>query len=148
MGDRRVNVTTIAAGLWVLAHELLLLSAAGLLVFALDELFVDFVYFLSRFTRRVTVYRRAARWTAGNLPRGEGRFAIFIPAWDEAAVIARMLKHLTATLDYERYDIYVGVYPNDPETRAAAAAVPDHRIRLVETERAGPTTKADCLNHL
>jgi len=76
--------------------------------------------------------------------------AIFIPAWDEHAVIGAMLGHLGRTLDYPDYRVYVGVYPNDRATIAAVAdaAAADARIRLVIGRRPGPTTKADCLNTL
>ncbi|MBZ6377398.1 hypothetical protein B5C34_05135 [Pacificimonas flava] len=73
---------------------------------------------------------------------------ILVPAWDEAEVIGPMLRHLTATLAGERFDVFVGVYPNDPQTRSAAAAVPDGRVRIVTVDNPGPTTKADCLNGL
>jgi adsorption protein B len=46
--------------------------------------------------------------------------------------------------------LYVGCYCNDPVTIAAAiaGAGDDPRVRLVINDRAGPTTKADCLNRL
>jgi adsorption protein B len=46
--------------------------------------------------------------------------------------------------------IYVGCYPNDPATLAAVRvrAARDPRVRPVVCTRPGPTTKADCLNHL
>src|SRR3546814_10105252 len=45
-------------------------------------------------------------------------------------------------------DLFVGVYPNDPDTIAAVRRVADPRVIPVFTSRPGPTTKADCLNHL
>jgi bacteriophage N4 adsorption protein B len=71
-----------------------------------------------------------------------------VPAWDESAVIGPMLERLCATLPDAGLRVFVGVYPNDPATRAAVEAVPDARVRTVVTSRPGPTTKADCLNHL
>ena len=59
-----------------------------------------------------------------------------------------MLRDLTARLVYQHYRVFVGVYPNDPATAAAVTAVGDPRIALVRCSRPGPTTKADCLNHL
>lgn len=145
-----MEVPVAAAALWIAAHELLLISSLCVLLFALDDLFVDLVYFAGWIARRLTIYRRVARSTVKDLPSAarSGRFAIFVPAWDEGAVIGDMLRHLTATLDYPAYDVFVGVYPNDPATRRAVAGVNDHRIRIVTASAAGPTTKADCLNHL
>ncbi|MDP9095800.1 MAG: glycosyltransferase [Pseudomonadota bacterium] len=59
-----------------------------------------------------------------------------------------MLRDLTARLAYPHYRVLVGVYSNDPATAAAVMAVGDPRIALARCGRPGPTTKADCLNHL
>jgi adsorption protein B len=74
--------------------------------------------------------------------------AIFVPAWDESAVIASMLKATLDRIDYDDYRIFVGYYRNDPATAAAIASVADPRVHAVEVAANGPTTKADCLNHL
>ena len=59
-----------------------------------------------------------------------------------------MLKATLDRLDYDHYRIFVGHYRNDPATAAAIASVADPRIEPVEVPADGPTTKADCLNHL
>lgn len=58
---------------------------------------------------------------------------------------------MRATLDrfdHDDYRLYVAHYRNDPATMTAIAAVADARIRAVAVDLDGPTTKADCLNHL
>ena len=59
-----------------------------------------------------------------------------------------MLRSTLNRLDYDNYRIFVGHYRNDPATAGAIASVSDDRIIAVEVEADGPTTKADCLNHL
>src|SRR3546814_12950699 len=81
-------------------------------------------------------------------PDRPGAMAILIPAWDESTVIAEMLKGALKRLDHPHYRLFVGVYPNDPYTVAAVRQVADPRVIPVITSRDGPTTKADCLNHL
>jgi len=71
-----------------------------------------------------------------------------VPAWDESAVIAAMLKATLKRLNYDNYRIFVGHYRNDPGTAAAIATVDDRRVVPVLVDVDGPTTKADCLNHL
>jgi adsorption protein B len=146
------------AGLLIVWHlllgEALLLTALVFLVFGLDDLFVDIAYFARVLWRRLTVYTRhkaadAQSLAAQALARGPaGRIAILVPAWDESEVIEAMLRHLTATLAYPDYRVFVGVYPNDPAGQAAAARVGDPRVQIVRCPRAGPTSKADCLNQL
>lgn len=132
------------------AAELALFAGAGFLLFGVNDLLVDLIYFARRFWRATTVYTRHRRAYACHyiFNKDPGFVAILVPAWDEAAVIARMLKAMLERLDYEDYRIFVGHYRNDPATAAAIASVADPRVHAVEVERDGPTTKADCLNHL
>ena len=60
--------------------------------------------------------------------KNPGFIAIFVPAWDESAVIASMLKATLSRLDYDDYRIFVGYYRNDPATAAAIASVADPRV--------------------
>ncbi|HET6534591.1 MAG TPA: glycosyl transferase family protein [Sphingomicrobium sp.] len=132
-----------------IAAELALFAGAGFLLFALSDLMVDFIYFVRAIWRALTVYTRYPRAFASDLPQaGRGFIALFVPAWDEATVIAPMLRAALRRIEHPDYRIFVGVYRNDPATAAAVASVRDERIEAVEVEREGPTTKADCLNSL
>lgn len=131
----------------VIARELLLFAGAGLLIGGLDDLLVDLLY----------LARRAGAGRKGRMhlhhlsaPVTTGRMIVFIPAWDEAEVIGAMLSTALARFRHDDYRLYVGLYPNDPASIAAAADVAETnaRVRLVVGGRAGPTTKADCLNTL
>ncbi|QNN64799.1 glycosyl transferase family protein [Sphingomonas rhizophila] len=141
---------SVAELIAVLIGELALFAAAGYLLFAVDDLAVDVVYFGRSAWRSLTVYRRYPRAFASALPDAEkaGPLAIFIPAWDESAVIGEMLRHLLRAFDHPNFRVYVGHYRNDPATGSAIATVLDDRIRPVLVDIDGPTTKADCLNHL
>jgi adsorption protein B len=133
-----------------LTAELALFAAAGFFLFAIDDLAVDILYFLRSGWRTLGVYSRFPRAFAGTLsaPMRPGWFAVFIPAWDEAAVIAPMLRATLARFDHDDYRLFVGHYRNDPATQAAIDSVSDPRIVGVEVDADGPTTKADCLNRI
>ena len=134
-----------------LAAELTLFAAVGFLVFALDDLAIDLIYFMRGGWRASLVYSRHPRMAVEALPSPmrPGWMAVLVPAWDEANVIAPMLR---ATLDRfgsdGDYRLFVGHYRNDPATRAAILSVEDPRVHAVDTEVDGPTTKAHCLNRL
>ena len=132
------------------AAELALFAAIGFLVFSLDDLAVDCLYFARRGWRALTVYRRHPRSDAAALARGAaaGWMVVLIPAWDEANVIGAMLRSTLARFDHPDFTLLVGHYRNDPATALAIAAVADPRVMAVEVPADGPTTKADCLNHL
>ena len=133
-----------------IAAELALFAGVGFLIFAINDLIVDLIYFGRSIWRALAIYTRYPRAFAASLPSDDqaGAMAILVPAWDEASVIAPMLRATIKRLEYPDYRIFVGYYRNDPATAAALASVADPRIEPVEVECDGPTTKADCLNHL
>ena len=76
------------------------------------------------------------------------RVAIFIPCWQEAAVIGHMVEHNISAISHKAFDVFVGAYPNDAAT---LEAVKDLEVRFGNVHLAlcphpGPTSKADCLN--
>jgi adsorption protein B len=134
----------VAAAIDIVARECVVLACVGFLIGGMDDLALDAVYWASRLR-----FRREPR--VSELDDGvSGRLAIFVPAWDEAAVIGPMLATTLARFGGDDFRIYVGAYANDRATIEAVAAVAEHdqRIRLVINPHDGPTTKADCLNQL
>lgn len=137
-GMNPVELVPALAFLAVFTRELMWLLAFAMTISNLDDLAIDLLWLGG-------VAFRAPE-PLPPPPAVDTRFAIFIPAWDESAVIGAMLGRLLQTLDYPHYRVFVGVYPNDPETRAAAEQVSDPRLVVISTGNDGPTTKADCLN--
>jgi adsorption protein B len=133
-----------------IAAEMALFAGFGFLLFALNDLLVDLIYFARAAWRGVAVRPRYPRLFAEQIEVAEkpGTIAVFIPAWDESAIIASMLRATLDRFDHPDYRLFVGFYRNDPATGAAIAGVSDPRIEAVELPVDGPTTKADCLNHL
>jgi bacteriophage N4 adsorption protein B len=137
------------AVLHIATRELLEIAAFGIALSSLDDFAIDMLFFTRHIWRRGRIYRRHKRMFVEDLPpRTTGAMAIIVPAWDEADVIGAMLRDLTTRIDYPAYRVFVGVYPNDVASQAAVAAVGDARVQMVVCTRPGPTTKADCLNHL
>ena len=132
------------------ARELALFAAAGFLIGGLDDLAVDLIWVGRRLWRGVAIYSRHARASAATLPppAHPGRLAIFVAAWHESAVIGAMVETALASLHHPDWRLYVGCYPNDPDTVAAVerAARGDRHVRIVVGDKPGPTTKAGCLN--
>lgn len=128
-------------------REAVLFAACGFLILGASDVAVDLIW-IARVLRRRLTLARPARVDTLAPPTMPGRIAVFIPAWDEAAVIGDMLRCTLATFDHGDYLLYVGCYPNDPATIEAVREVRDRRIRLVVGHTPGGTTKADCLNRL
>jgi adsorption protein B len=127
---------------------LMAFSAVSILVSGLDDLFIDVWYYGSQFQRRVFRSRYPTVTEAELRALPEQHIAVMIPAWQEDAVIAHMLRNTLATVEYQNYDIFVGTYPNDEPTMLAVAAVAetDPRVHRIVCPHDGPTNKADCMN--
>jgi adsorption protein B len=122
------------------------IAAIGFLIFGLDDVFFDLQFL--RYLRSKKGESQVSLDDLKNEP--EQLIAIFIPAWMEGGVINKMAEHARKTVIYDRYDIFIGVYPNDPETNRCVdeVAKTTPRIHKVVTKNPGPTSKADCLNAL
>ncbi len=76
--------------------------------------------------------------------------AVTIAAWHESNVIGDVLVNFLNTTDYPKsmYHIFVGVYPNDPETIEAVQEVSRNfpNVHAIINDIDGPTTKAQNIN--
>lgn len=123
--------------------------AVVILISSIDDLLVDAWYWARLVYRRIVVEPYIRPLTATALyQKDEQPIAIMVPAWHEADVIAAMIENAVSTLDYRRYMIFVGTYPNDPDTIAEVERMRRRYKQLVRVEvpHPGPTNKADCLN--
>ena len=132
----------------VAEHELLLFAGVFFVVGALDEFAVDIVFAWLRLTGRARTWT-IDRAEANRRPLA-GPAALLIPTWREERVIEFTIAHALAAWPHPELRIYAGCYANDSATLASIirGAAADPRVRLVVHGRAGPTTKADCLNRL
>ncbi|MGL5185879.1 MAG: glycosyl transferase family protein, partial [Plesiomonas shigelloides] len=125
--------------------------AVLMLISGLDDLFIDVTYWTRRIKRALTVYQRHPRMHHDALYKPDEKpLAIMVPAWNETGVIGNMAELAATTLDYENYHIFVGTYPNDPDTQRDVDAVCARFVNVhkVVCARPGPTSKADCLNNI
>ena len=132
-------------------RSLALALAVVIFISGLDDLFIDVVYWTRRLWRALTVYRRHERFDSATLNQEEEKpLAIMVPAWQEHGVIGHMAELAASTLDYENYHIFVGTYPNDPQTQLEVEQVQARfpNVHKVVCARPGPTSKADCLNNV
>lgn len=78
------------------------------------------------------------------------RIAIMVPLWQESTVIGAMVEANLRQLAYRNFAFFLGVYPNDAATIAVARSLARQHpnVHVVVCSRPGPTSKADCLNHI
>ncbi len=135
-------------------NELLLFCSICFLLSALDDLALDLLWLIHRASRWAKQYRFVPPQTVQNLaqPKNPGTLVVFIPTWQESAVIGKMLTRCReAWNDQEtKFLVYIGCYPNDlAGHKAIVAAIKNHpAFRIVICNSNGPTTKAHCLNRL
>jgi adsorption protein B len=133
-----------------LLHNLFLMmaytAAVGFFIFGIDDLFFDL-----QFLRRLRGRRGDPPVPLDKLRNEpEKLIAVFIPAWNEGGIVNRMADYARKTLLYEHYDLFIGVYANDPETNRCVdeLAKTSPRIHKAVVPHNGPTSKADCLNYI
>ena len=130
---------------------LAIILASLMFLLGLDDLFIDIVYWGRKLIRRFRIYEKHEHADEKRLFEAKEKpLAIMVPAWNEVGVVGEMARLAASTLDYENYQIFVGTYPNDPQTQADVDAVCLHypNVHKVVCARPGPTSKADCLNNV
>jgi adsorption protein B len=128
-----------------------IIVALCIVISSIDDVFIDIAYWTRRCWRALVTYKKYDRLDYSALYEpAEKPLAIMIPAWRETGVIGPMAKLAASTLDYENYHIFVGTYPNDPDTQRDVDEVTAHfpNVHKVVCARPGPTSKADCLNNV
>lgn len=148
------NFLTLVVQFMVSLYQPLHIAALVIsLVFVISgamDLFIDISSIIWHI-RRLLIRKEIHPLTLERLEaREQQRIAIFIAAWREADVIAKTLENACATIQYKNYDIFVGTYPNDPDTQREVDKVAsiNRRVHKVVTPDLGPTNKASNLNHV
>ena len=129
----------------------MLVVGALIMLFSIDDLLVDGWFWTREIYRGLVIRPRYKPLPESALhERAQQPLAIMIPSWQEDAVIGAMIENTVQVLDYENYRIFVGTYPNDAATIAEVerARRRHKRVVRVQTPHSGPTSKADCLNHI
>ncbi|MBR0849223.1 glycosyl transferase family protein [Bradyrhizobium diazoefficiens] len=84
---------------------------------------------------------------SGELPS----IGVFVANWHEAGVLGRMVEGNLSRITAPSVRLYLGVYPNDTETRDVALALAERypdRVRVIVNTLAGPTSKGQMLNEM
>jgi len=139
------------AAYWLILKYLIFFAALIITLSSLDDFFIDCYYWIRRIWRKFTVYRKHKPFNVNELYKDtEKPIAIMIPAWQEKGVIADMAALAASSFEYYNYHIFIGTYPNDPETQNDVDIVAEHyrNIHKVVTRNPGPTNKSDCLNNV
>ena len=133
-----------------LIAEVLAPLAVWVFISGLDDLFLDISYLYLRLSGRRRETSSSTRSLENSANRPQRKIALIVPCWREDEVIEQMLDHNLSQIDYENYDIWLGVYPNDAATiaKVLASERKSPRVRHVLCSHDGPTTKADCLNSI
>ena len=139
-----------AAGYWLFVKILIYGAAILIVISGIDDAIVDLIYWVRRVTGHSPHVRCDEKFKSELMALPEQPIAVMVPAWQEWAVIRKMVELAASSFDYDHYHLFIGTYPNDEKTQSAV----DEVVRLydnvhkVVTRDPGPTTKADCLNNV
>jgi len=142
------DVLSAARTYWSVLQTLVAVAAVIIFFSSLDDLFVDLAYWRLVLIEGARLLLRRPPSRDQLARAAEKSIAIMVPAWREAKVIATMIANTVNTFEYERFHVFVGVYVNDPETRAEVERMRRNfaNVHCADVPNEGPTSKADCLN--
>jgi len=146
-----MEIIDFIAGYWLVIKYLVLFAAIIITLSSLDDFFIDLYYWVRRIWRKFTVYTKHKHFDVNELYKiQEKPIAIMLPAWNEKGVIANMAALAASSFEYYNYHIFIGTYPNDPDTQHDVDIVAEHyrNIHKIITINDGPTNKSDCLNNI
>ena len=145
-----VALGDIAEAWWIALRWATIYAAIAIFISSSDDLLLDLYFWVSSAQARLVGLFRRRVTTEDLYAKPQKRIAVIVPAWDESSVIAEMLRNNLERIDYDAYDIFVGVYQNDPATRAEVdrVAQTDPRVFRADVRSDGPSSKADALNWL
>ncbi|AZZ35310.1 hypothetical protein CIK05_00330 [Bdellovibrio sp. qaytius] len=129
--------------LWMIFSYIIIFAV---LIFSFDDLFIDFIAMV--FNLKPKKVKDEQLSLMHSMP--QKRVAIMIANWHEADIIERMIHGNVGRIDYLNYDIFLGVYPNDVETVAAALRLESmyEMVHVVINTKPGPTSKGQMLNEI
>jgi len=118
----------------------------AVLIFSFDDLFIDFIALV--FGLKPKKLSEEELGDMHSMP--QKRIAIMIANWHEADIIERMIHGNIGRIDYLNYDFFLGVYPNDTKTVAAAKRLESiySMVKVVVNPKPGPTSKGQMLNEI
>jgi bacteriophage N4 adsorption protein B len=135
--------------IWI-TEAVFALLAFGNMVSGIDDLVIDFYYWLAYSLRRLRYprsrYPMLSDEDLDSIPQKKA--AIFVAAWHEEDVLEQMLLTNSKLIDYQNYDFFIACYPNDHPTQekidSACRQLPN--VIKAVNPRPGPSNKADNLN--
>ena len=142
-------MTDVLAWLGLGTQTMLVVTVVLFTLSGLDDLLIDAYYVVRQLYVMLYVRRRWPRLREEQLLGAvEQPIAIIVPAWQESPVIGKMIDNTVRTLRYSKYTIFVGTYPNDPDTQLEVERARERyaNVERVVCPKDGPTNKADCLN--
>jgi bacteriophage N4 adsorption protein B len=126
-----------------MALELLLFAATLFCIVGAE----DFAFDLLWVVKKVRSFRdRQCLPSMEFMPDLAARFAIFVPAWDEATVIGSMIARAKHSYRHHEFVIFMGIYPNDQATLEALQVYEGNDLAITINAKTGPTSKGDALN--
>jgi len=118
-------------------YILALFVGAVFVISGFTDLFFD-VYSIGWNLRRFFIGKDWPTLTLKRLEsREQQRIAIFIAAWKEADIIAQTLTNANETLRYKNFDVFVGTYPNDPDTQREVDKIAENNPHVHKVIRIG-----------
>lgn len=127
------------------AYALLFLMVTYVIL-GFDDALIDWMFWWRGLGPQVL--NRADQETMQSEP--QKRIAVMIAGWQEDDVLEHMIKGNSASIEYQNYTFFLGVYPNDSATWTVARGLETRfaNVVVIVNEKNGPTSKGQMLNQM
>ena len=116
-------------------------------IFCVDDLFIDFVALVKNL-KPINLTNKELQ----NLHvLSQKKIAVMIANWHEDEILERMIAGNIQNIDYDNYEFFLGVYPNDQATLEVALKIKDlfpQNVNVIVNSEDGPTSKGQMLNQI
>lgn len=119
----------------------------GIFVFGMDDLILDATIMWRRL--QPTCFSQDELHRMHDL--NQRRVAVLVANWHEDEILEAMISGNLSRIDYQNYQIFLGVYPNDEPTLRVARGIEQKfpsRVRVIVNAIQGPTSKGQMLNQM
>lgn len=150
MNDTVYTLARFAISIYPILYVLAIVVGSIFAISGFTDIIFD-IYYIYRSVRRFFLSKKWPKLTLERLEaREQQKIALIIACWHEEAVIAKTLTNACESIHYRNYDIFVGTYPNDPDTQREVDKVSKQypQVHKVVTADDGPTNKAANLNQV
>jgi len=140
------HASTIFSKLDVIIIFLFVPQMVAFFLLGLEGMIIDVIYWVNNLGPQIISVEEFEGWK--RLP--QKRIGVMVACWHEEDVLEAMVTGNLAHVEYDNYEFFLGVYPNDSGTLGIAQRLEtaNPRVHCIVNSKEGPTCKGQMINEI